>query len=69
MIHTINDCKGPRKVYVDGKLVEFVTYADTDNGIVRKYKLGADGVILFDEEYALEEEIRGKVEVVFPGCW
>jgi len=36
-IHTLDDGRGARRVYVDGKLVERVVYADTRRGIVRYY--------------------------------
>ncbi|WP_369913892.1 hypothetical protein AB8810_12755 [Xanthomonas sp. NCPPB 3005] len=33
-IHAPDDGRGPRRVMVDGKVVEKVTYADTRKGIV-----------------------------------
>ena len=37
-IHTPNDGRGQRDVFVDGKLVERAFFADTRRGIVRAYK-------------------------------
>lgn len=37
-IHTPKDGRGPRDVFVNGKLVEQVFFADTRRGIVRAYK-------------------------------
>ena len=36
-IHTPEDGRGPREVFVDGKLVYRVFFADTRRGIVRAY--------------------------------
>lgn len=37
-IHTPDDSRGRRRVYVDGVLIEAVFYADTKRGIVRAYR-------------------------------
>ena len=34
-IHTAGDGRGPRDVFLNGKLIDRVTYADTRAGIVR----------------------------------
>lgn len=33
-IHFVGDGKGKRKIELDGKEIDFVTYADTEKGIV-----------------------------------
>jgi hypothetical protein len=38
-IHTPKDGRGQRNVFVNGRLVKQVFYADTKRGIVRAYKL------------------------------
>ncbi len=37
-IHTPEDGKGQRDIFVDGKLINQVFYADTKRGVVRAYK-------------------------------
>lgn len=60
-IHTPNDGRGAREVYVNGRLMHRVTFADTRRGIVRFHKFGArltrkhDGIV--------ETTRRGKVVV------
>lgn len=60
-IHTPKDGRGPRDVFVDGKLVDHVFFADTRRGIVRAYKypLKVDK----RRKRVLSETMRGLVEV------
>ena len=59
-IHTPNDGRGPRAVFVDGERVERVTYADTRRGLIRysHYPLRANA-----RGEVVERTRRGKVEV------
>lgn len=60
-IHTPNDGRGPRDVFVNGKIVEEVFFADTRRGIVRAYKRP----LRLDKwrKRVLSETLHGLVEV------
>lgn len=60
-IHTPKDGRGPRDVFVNGRLVEKVFYADTKRGIVRAYR----SPLRLDKwrKRVLSETLRGIVEV------
>ena len=60
-IHTPKDGRGPRDVFVNGKLVEQVFFADTRRGIVRAYKRP----LRLDKwrKRVLSETLHGLVEV------
>lgn len=58
-IHKPDDGRGLRKIFVDGKEVEAVFYADTIAGVVRAYKKPYTVVGDEIESY----EIRGAVTV------
>ena len=60
-IHMPNDGRGPRNVYVNGKLMKRVVYADTRRGIVRYVDEPAR--IHKRRETVIERTRRGKVEV------
>lgn len=62
MIHTPNDGRGPRSVYLDGKLIVGAFYADTEAGIVKAYiqPLSVDPVT----HEARFETLQGAVEVI-----
>ena len=59
-IHTRDDGRGARNVYVDGKLMSRVTYADTRRGLVRYVKFPPR---VNKREQLIEHTRRGKVEV------
>lgn len=60
-IHTPKDGRGQRDVFVDGKLVKGVFFADTRRGIVRAYKYP----LQLDKwrKRVLSETMHGVVEV------
>ena len=60
-IHTPDDGRGPRDVFVDGKMVDRVFFADTKRGIIRAYKYP----LRLDKwrKRALSKTMRGVVEV------
>jgi len=60
-IHTPKDGRGPRDVFVNGKLVAQVFFADTRRGIVRAYR----SPLQIDKsgKRLLSETLRGVVEV------
>ena len=60
-IHTTNDGRGQRDVFVNGHLVKGVFFADTRRGIVRAYKYP----LRLDKwrKRALFKTLRGTVEV------
>lgn len=60
-IHTPKDGRGPRDVFVDGKLVDGVFFADTRRGIVRAYRRP----LKLDKwrKRVLSETLHGIVEV------
>lgn len=60
-IHTPKDGRGLRDVFVDGKLVERVFFADTRRGIVRAYRYP----LRLDKwrKRVLSETLHGVVEV------
>lgn len=62
-VHTPSDGRGPRRVLLDGQVVEKVVYADTRKGVVRHYdtpvRLHKHG------KRALQRTKHGKVEVEF----
>lgn len=60
-IHTPNDGRGNRKVFLDGKLIERVVYADTMKGIV---KVNVHPLRLKPNGEVLQRTYRGKVEVI-----
>lgn len=60
-IHHPRDGRGPRDVFVDGKLVERAFFADTRRGIVRAFRSTA--VIDKRRKRLLYETLRGVVEV------
>lgn len=61
-IHTPGDGRGRRDVFVDGRLVDGVFYADTRRGVVDYYprplKLHKHG------KRAISRRLHGRVEVV-----
>lgn len=59
-IHTPEDGRGQRRVFVDGNLVEYVFYADTDAGEVRAYV----SPLVVENGEIKKHVLRGKVEVV-----
>jgi hypothetical protein len=61
-IHTPGDGRGARRVYVDGKLMERVVYADTRRGIVR-YEAFPRRLDKLGERFIVRTR-RGKVTVV-----
>lgn len=65
-IHTPDDGRGQRDVYVDGLLVNGCFYADTRRGIADVYVKGGDGLIRLDKrgKRLLSKRLRGCVEVV-----
>ncbi len=62
-IHTIDDGRGNRDVFIDGKKIEHVMYADTKRGIVRV----THTPIKVDKyrKRVLTKTLRGRVEVAF----
>lgn len=62
-IHMVGDGRGLRRVYVDGREIRKVVYADTKRGIVDAYRepLKLDK----HKKRVLTRRHRGKVEVVF----
>jgi hypothetical protein len=60
-IHRPDDGRGPRDVFVNGKLMARVTYADTRRGVVRYH----DMPLRLDKhgKRIIERTRRGKVEV------
>jgi len=60
-IHTPGDGRGARRVYVDGKLVERVVYADTRRGIVR-YEVFPPRLDKWGQRFIMRTR-RGKVRV------
>lgn len=62
-IHTRDDGRGPRRVYVDGALIDRVVYADTKHGIVKYHKQPLE--INRVEKSIVCNEIRGKVTIEF----
>ena len=61
-IHTVDDGRGPRRVFVDGREIASPIYADTKRGIVDAY---AQPVRLDKHrKRILTRRYRGAVEVV-----
>lgn len=60
-IHTPDDGRGPRDVFLNGKLIKHVFFADTKRGIVRIYK----HPLRLDKwrKRVLSETMRGVVDV------
>ena len=58
-IHTFDDGRGQRKIFLDGKYIEQAFYADTKLGIVRAYTLP---LTVVDDEIC-SHELRGTVTV------
>lgn len=60
-IHSCNDDRGHRDVFVNGKLVKHVFFADTRKGVVRYYP----NPLRLDKwgRRILSKTMRGKVEV------
>lgn len=61
-IHTIDDGRGARDVFVNGNKVELAVYADTKKGIVR-FRPHPARVAKNGQEF-YTRGLRGKVEVV-----
>lgn len=60
-IHTLDDGRGPRDVYLNGEKIEGVIYADTERGIVKQM----DKPIRLDSKKRLVSHVlRGEVKVV-----
>ena len=60
-IHTVDDGRGQRDVFVDGKKIEHVFYADTRRGIVDYYPWPPK-VHKWKKEI-ISRRLRGRVEV------
>lgn len=60
-IHTAGDGRGPRDVFLNGKLVDRVMYADTRAGIVRV--VGSPVKLDKWKKRVLTRTLRGTVEV------
>jgi hypothetical protein len=61
-VHTWDDCRGNRDVFVNGKHISSAVYADTGKGIVRY----APKPLRLDKykKRVLTRTLRGEVEVV-----
>lgn len=67
-IHSMDDNRGLREVFLDGERVSRAVYADTEKGVVRRFKVDPKtGDVEWDRENkcGVEEELRGKVTVEF----
>lgn len=63
-VHTADDGLGLRDVYLDGRLLDHVVFADTAAGIVKVVRCVGGRPVADGDSFAYDT-LRGRVEVVF----
>jgi hypothetical protein len=54
------------RIMLDGQEVRYVITADTDEGLIRRFKHDSNNDLMVEDDHILEETIRGKVEIIMP---
>lgn len=64
-IHKPDDGRGRRAIFLNGRLIENVVYANTRKGIIRVARIDTNGVVKLDKhrKRILTDTLRGTVTV------